>query len=582
MEERTKKGKKGLVIVGIVLGILLILAGSAGFMMAREVEAYRKIYPGVSCMEIDLSGMSREQAKEKIQEKSDLDFEGREFVLSYEDYEVIMTAEEAGIRYDADSVADEAYRVSQENWLVKRFLALHGYYEKRKVEPSVLYSVDKAEEKVDEFVGVVSRSMTESSYEVKEGVIFLDLGQSGRSVDREGLVAELTDSIENQRFGTMEAKVTEVFPKELDLDAIYQEVYSEASPSEIRYLPEAWTEETADQWTEEKLKSYTGQHKYVITEGTRGIDFDLEEAKEKLIAAGDGKRYITISLNVYEPKDDATSIESKLFCDVLATWTTKLNTKEVNRTGNIDLASKAVNGTVICPGDIFSYNDVVGARTAARGYKDAKIFAAGEVVDGIGGGICQLSSTIYIATLRAGLQPTERYAHRFAVSYTALGQDATVAWGSLDYKFKNTSEWPIKLTVSRSGGNLTVTIYGTKEDNYSYELVSQQDEVIDHEVKTVYVQLGSAQAAAKGLTTLGQTKKEGGKLGYKSTTYLNKLENGQVISTSLVNHSTYKTQVQTVYIAAFLDGTGAPYTDASGILIDPNAVPVESETVPVL
>jgi len=574
MEEK-KKGKKALKVIGISAGILAVLAGIAAFIMAESVNGYQKIYPGVSMGELDLSGLSRQEAKEKIQEKSRQDFGDKEFVLSYGDIEVSMTAEEAGICYDADTIVDRVYGIARTDWLLKRYLALHGRHESWTVDAAAIYSTEKIEEKVDEFIAAVSRSKVDPSYEVKDKMILLDKGESGRSADRSALITRLTECVENRTFGTVSADVTEEAPEEPDLDAIYREVYSEATSSEIQYYPESWTEETADQWTEEKLKGYTGLHKYVITKGSRGVEFDLEAAKEKV--ASSEKRYVVIPLTVYEPEDDTASIEAKLFRDVLATWTTKLNTGEVNRTSNIDLAAKSVNGTVLCPDDVFSYNTVVGARTAARGYKDAKIFQAGEVVDGIGGGICQLSSTIYIATLRAGLETTERYSHRFAVSYTALGQDATVAWGSLDYKFKNSSAWPVKLTVSRSGGNLTVSVYGTKEDDYTYELRSNQDEIIDYEVSTVYLGLGTAEANAKGLTVLGQSKKVGGKLGYKSTTYLDKLENGKVISTTLVNHSTYKTQKQTVYVAAYLDAAGLPYMDAAGNLYDPYAVPAAPE-----
>lgn len=148
--------------------------------------------------------------------------------------------------------------------------------------------------------------------------------------------------------------------------------------------------------------------------------------------------------------------------------------RNTGRTTNLQLAASKINGTVLMPGETFSYNQVVGARTIAAGYKEAPIYVSGQVVDGLGGGICQITSTLYNAVLYANLQIVERSNHQFVPSYVTASRDATVVYGSIDFKFKNNREYPIKLVCSVSGGLATFQIFGLKSDNeYDVEIYSR-------------------------------------------------------------------------------------------------------------
>lgn len=133
-----------------------------------------------------------------------------------------------------------------------------------------------------------------------------------------------------------------------------------------------------------------------------------------------------------------------------------------NRTTNLRLASNAVNGTIVLPGETFSFNKTVGQRTYAKGYKDAPVFTgpnSQNVENGIGGGICQVASTMFNTALYADVQITERHQHSQRVSYVPLGRDAAISWGSQDFKFKNTSSYPIKIVMDVSGGEITCEFY---------------------------------------------------------------------------------------------------------------------------
>ena len=219
------------------------------------------------------------------------------------------------------------------------------------------------------------------------------------------------------------------------------------------------------------------------------------------------------------------------YTDELITVQTKLNPAEVNRTTNVRLACEFVNGTELAPGEEFSFNDTVGPRTEARGFKDAKIYLAGEIADGTGGGICQVSSTIYMAAIRADLKITERRNHRYTVKYTPKGEDATVSWGSQDFKFVNNTDYPIKLLVTQEGSYVTVTIMGTKTENKTVEIQTDTLEYTPYETLTVV-----DETMEPGTTRPGN---QSGHSGLKTVSYRLVYIDGELVSKTLENYSTY-------------------------------------------
>lgn len=149
---------------------------------------------------------------------------------------------------------------------------------------------------------------------------------------------------------------------------------------------------------------------------------------------------------------------------ILAAYTTEYDPGNESRTHNIQLASDKINGTLIKPGAQFSFNDIVGERTAEAGYDDAPVMIDGKLVPGIGGGICQVSSTIFNTALLAGMNIVERTPHFEPVGYIQAGRDATVAWGYLDFKFRNPYQQSIYILSVMNNGTLTIYIIGTAQD----------------------------------------------------------------------------------------------------------------------
>ena len=183
------------------------------------------------------------------------------------------------------------------------------------------------------------------------------------------------------------------------------------------------------------------------------------------------------------------------------------------------------------PNETFSYNKTLGARTAAAGYKNAKVYEAGQVVDGIGGGICQISTTLYNAVLRANLEIVERRNHQFVTSYVEAGMDATVVYGMTDFKFKNTRKYPVKIIASAKNGVATVSLYGIKEsEEYTFSFRTVTVSTIP--TSTKYIDDATLPAGTEKV-------KQKGANGKKTETYMTKMLNGKIVETKILSRDTY-------------------------------------------
>jgi hypothetical protein len=218
------------------------------------------------------------------------------------------------------------------------------------------------------------------------------------------------------------------------------------------------------------------------------------------------------------------------------------------------LAAEAINGKILNPGEEFSYNGTVGERTTAKGYKEAGAYVGGKTVQEIGGGICQVSSTIYACALYADLEVTDRSNHMFTVSYLPLGIDATVNWGTVDFKFKNNFDYPVKIECYMDGGYLQVKLHGTKlDENYikvDYVVVSTKDfNTVQKEDPTI----------APGTTKVDTS----GHTGYVVDTYKYLYDkDGNLISKTYIDRSSYKAQDKVVLVPVGtltgVEGTTSP------------------------
>lgn len=248
-------------------------------------------------------------------------------------------------------------------------------------------------------------------------------------------------------------------------------------------------------------------NEFIINKEKFGYEINVEKLKQdirKKINNIEEEKDLEIKaeLNKVEPKikeNDLKSINSKI-----SSFTTNFQTSNDNRSTNINISANAISGKILMPGDVFSFNDVVGERSVERGYKTATVIIDNKFTDDIGGGICQVSTTLYNAILRANIPSTERIHHSIPSTYVGLGLDATVAYGLLDYKFKNTLSYPIYIESVIENKNITFNVYSNSSlTDKKYDIVNEIAGDKVNVFKVIY---------------------EGGKLVSKDLLYTDKLE----------------------------------------------------------
>ena len=237
---------------------------------------------------------------------------------------------------------------------------------------------------------------------------------------------------------------------------------------------------------EAKDAEYT--EKFEVIEQVVGRTFDIAQAQENWDTAKPTE-YYEIPLNLVEPEISSEELLSRLFRDRLGSQTTLYTYSSDNRINNIKLSASKFDGMILYPGDTFSFNEVVGKRTEEAGFLSAGAYLDGEVVQEIGGGICQVSSTLYCASMYAQMKTVYRESHYFKVDYLPLAYDATVSWSKPDFKFRNDREYPVKLVVytDDEAKSITVEIWGTDTDGSYVELTNWQEPIYDKEYTDVVI-----------------------------------------------------------------------------------------------
>ena len=307
----------------------------------------------------------------------------------------------------------------------------------------------------------ISAAPVDAAYSVEGSSLMVLAPRDGRSVDPAELTAALkaVRAAETPEERQMVVSSSVVQAKTLTAQQIHDEIAGEM-----------------------KNAAYDAETDTFLPE-TVGIAFDPEAAQRLMDAAVPGT-YAAVELEVTQPAVTLEQLQQVLFRDVLGTYTTKVSGTKARRS-NVKLSAAAINGLVLNSGDVFSYNESVGKRTAEAGYQAAPAYVAGQTVDEIGGGICQTSSTLYMSTLLANLQIVKRSAHRYATAYMPWGMDATVSWGGPDFQFANSTDYPIRIVTEYSDNNrLTVTLYGTKTDDITVKMTYDYLEKLPW--KTVY------------------------------------------------------------------------------------------------
>lgn len=569
----------------IIVGVAALAVLIGGILFYNSYKDDGRVYPNVYAGGVNIGGMTEEEAMEALAPIS-RQYQDNDMVLTLtpsqptgdpekdETLTLTVTPAQSKVQVDLESAVKAAYEYGREGSIFDkakaRSEAENGEY---RIDAADFLSVDEAwlrqaaealvKEKNVPFRETVVTTKTETeTVEADSGdedgedetaapqtrevqYIVIDMGVSERTINAQSIFDKLMESYAAAEFKPKQTYTTKA-PAPVDVEKLY-----------------------AQYCTEPKDASYD-QVTFEITDEVLGYGFDKETVTRQLAAAKEGEELL-IKLDEIQPEVTKEFLQSKLFSDVLASVDTP-HTNIKDRTTNLILACKAIDGKILLPGDTFSFNRTVGERTEAKGYRPATAYVTGGASKPeIGGGVCQVASSIYYACLLADLKVVERTPHMFAVTYVPMGMDTTIYWGSLDYKFQNNTPYPLRIDASVSGGEVHITLMGTEWKDYTVKMSYEVLETYPWETVDKVITDGSYRDGEVIDTPY---------TGYKVVTYMTKYDkNGNKISTQQVAVSHYNKRDKTIARVGRPDDTTEPTESTEPSTEKPTSeTPTESTT----
>lgn len=517
VEKQPKNKKKGMIITfSIVIALIIVSVFSIIFALMNINN--KNILKGISILGIDVSDLTVEEAKKRINDAINQKFSNEKdsIVLKHGELEVSVNANTFNAKFDVDTAVAEAYNIGRGgNIVTNNYAILWNKFFPTEIEAKLHWDEEFMQTTISDTNAKMKDAVVEYSYYIEDKKLIVVKGKEGYVIKKEELQNKIVEQLENihSPYQEIEIPVEKKQPNPINIEKIRNEIYKEPKDAYVEKNP-------------------TKVH---VEED--GIDFgiSLEEAK-KLIQ--EDKEEYEIPLKITQAKRKLSDLGEEAFADQIATFSTIYDASARNRAYNVELATKKINGTIIRPGETFSYNKTVGSRTIEAGWKEGTAYIAGKVVPSVGGGVCQVSSTLYNTALLANLEITERTNHTFTVDYVAASRDATVYYGSLDFCFKNTRTYPIKIVATAQNGVCKISIYGIKED-VEYEVIIQSKITSYINNTTTYKEDPTLEEGKEVVEQIGFNgcRSEG----YKILKY-----NGKIVSQTLLSKDTYSPQERIV------------------------------------
>lgn len=510
-----KKKRKTIIFILAILLAIIVVVFSVIFALLNMNNV--KITKGISVKNIDVSNLTLEEAKEKLENNLEKELIP-ELILKYNDeYSISLEPEQIEFKYNIENTLNEAYNIGRtDNILINNYTLLFTTLFGKEIDITYTYNEELLSTFIDDVNSKLPGLVVEPSYYIEDTKLIVEEGKDGIEVSKAKLKESILNSIEKRNLEdvakdnysqiinipTQKAKASSI-----DMDKIYSEIHRQPQDAYFELEP------------------------YKIYPDVDGVDLaiSLEEAKKQV--TGEAQEY-QFDLKITKATKTIKDLGTEAFPYLISSFSTRYDASNTNRSTNLRIAAEKINGTVLLPGEVFSYNKTVGKRTVEEGYKDAKIYADGGVVDGLAGGICQISSTLYNAVLLANLEIVERRNHSFTTSYVAAGRDATVVWGAIDFQFKNSRNYPIKIEASVKNGVAEFKIHGMQEQ--------QEYEISIIPKTTASIPYSTTQIPDPTLAPGQQIPVQAGHLGYKVTTYIVKKLNGVEVSRELLSNDTYQ------------------------------------------
>ena len=478
----SKKFTKVLLICLCSVLVVALLGGIGAFVYLSAIDPNDgKILNNVSVAGINIGNMSKSEARAALKAATDNTYSVQPMVIKFPGGQLELAPADTGAKLDVNAVIDAAYEYGRTGTKEEREQVLAASMNAEHpiaLLPYLNLNLDYIRQQLDAYAGSFNSIYEPSSVTLEGEMPILDandenfkadapcqnliinLGNPGRNVDANEAYKMVLDAYS---FNNFLVDVCLVDPEELP------------DPIDINAVASLYITEPTD--------AIINSETYEVVMEIYGYGFDLDYAKMLMETSTYGD-ILSIPMSMIPPKFSGATARDTYFRDLLCEYQTE-HTKNEKRNTNLDLACKAINGTVLAPGEEFDFNDVVGKRTKEKGYQYAPAYSSGQTVATLGGGICQVSSTIYYCCLIADLEIINRQPHSFVSSYMPMGMDATVSWNGPEFTFKNNTEYPIRIETWVADGYVHCKLIGTDTKDYYVEMeydvlyYSNYDEVVE-------------------------------------------------------------------------------------------------------
>lgn len=446
-KSKTKKRRPGSGVALAAIGVAVVLALFVGaYGIGSHLEKGNTIFPNVRVAGVDVGGLTVQAAKGEVEGAIADTYASQTLQVHLPDKTLAFEPQQTKVALDAGEAVQEALSYGRGHGAFRalfNYLSSSGKGYDVELETSLELDTEYIQTLIAQAAKDARQEARNGSVTVNGDTLTVTKGTPGRFLDTDALYEAVYGAFQSGDFTPLEWEYEEIPCVEADLTTAHDSLSTEVVDAH-----------------------YDAETKKLV-EGQSGYGFDLTAAQAQLDSAASGQQF-TITLDEIKPEVDLDTLKEEMFGTQLELRSSAYVTN-ANRTENLRLACEAINGTIINPGEVFSFNDTVGERTAEKGYKPATIYGGeGESTDGVGGGICQVASTIYWAALYLDLETVMREPHMYLVTYVPAGMDATIYWDSgLDYKFRNNREHPLMITANIDGGYVNIAFWGVKEnDNY--------------------------------------------------------------------------------------------------------------------
>lgn len=443
--------RKIILVVSSAIGALFIIYIGICFMASGK-----DFLSNASINGIDVSSLTKEEAIQKVENKYLKDINSGIIKLKVNDQEYDLNVAN-NLSLDAKKGVEDIYKKNQGFFLTRGFSYLfnHDYAVPVTINDEEVFKQQLLDSQVLAYSSVVP-----TTYKAKGDKVEFTKGKSGEIVKEKDVIDTIKNDFKNYN---------------ISKPLVIPSTDSKLDSSEMKTLHTSLSQGM-------KNATIDRENNNAIIPSKTGLEFNLEEATKKYDSISEGEKF-TVSGKLEEPKVTTEMLETNLFKDVLGEYTTNVSGSSV-RKNNVRLSGEKCNNVILLPGEEFSYNGSVGQRTKANGFGEAAAYSNGETVQEVGGGVCQTSSTLYNAVMLANLEVTDRSNHTYISSYVPIGRDATVSWGGPDFKFKNNSDYPIKIEMVYENSKLTSRIIGSNINGYRVEIKSERTATIPYSTKS--------------------------------------------------------------------------------------------------